>query len=797
MNYSNWMHILETEKFDYVNMVPSTKDLLLLPREVKLFFIREFESFTDNEFVAYLDTIDNANWGSGQGGKPTYTIDSNPGGIDHMVLSNGTQSGFYADLYGEDYDEKVEEMYKYLLDDTYTLVSSTPKMWWGIHKKDFSNYFNMTKEEFDGYIEGWHDGFKEIVDKRLETITEQSAEEGATSSLDDSDIKLSLYRSLKSIYDKWISRSDGEAKLFYNNVSNIKENPNENDEKTLMDHYEFNDRAMNYIGDEAIIDITHLMQMVENRTVNLWETSSNILSKNNFDFFALPTHVDFGRRGSQGDAELKAMFDPQPIIDKIVSSPKFVAVFNGGNSRSLDIGPKARSWCEGNKEVVHQYENDGIDFKKNDNGELFPPEFSTEPKNGEGPRVTAFLVKYGSENQSHFKNIQLDQAEFRETQESLMVVDQIAKGGDSANRTSKGQNLYDVYLTRSYTCEVEALGNMMIQPLQYFQLENVPMFHGGYLITEVEHQVKPHNVTTKFKGTRVPVVTVPFVKDAVTFMNLADSDIEGDTTSESLKDIKRKYGQSNTSDNNQNASGTPPPVTDTEAYVDSGTINELDLQYPIIQTVDNNGQTFDGVFITSATGARSVTSNKNASSNHKGVDMRAAVGTNLYAVGDAEIDHIRLRTGPNKGFGLHVVLALDVKPSNGKRYKVLYGHMSNINPEILDITTLSDDQISRLKSGGLSGNDLLKTKVKKGDFLGLSGGVQGQGNFGSTDFAGSSKSPHLHFEMREGDSIGTNFYSMSYKDPIHIIDPEGTKTRYKPPLVSPHGDTPSDDTPIT
>jgi hypothetical protein len=79
---------------------------------------------------------------------------------------------------------------------------------------------------------------------------------------------------------------------------------------------------------------------------------------------------------------------------------------------------------------------------------------------------TAFKVLYGIQNQNHFKNIQLDQSEFTETAESLNVIDKLAQNQGS-DRTTKGQNLNSAYLTRSYTCTIESMGNMMIQPMTY------------------------------------------------------------------------------------------------------------------------------------------------------------------------------------------------------------------------------------------------------------------------------------------------------------------------------------------
>jgi hypothetical protein len=54
----------------------------------------------------------------------------------------------------------------------------------------------------------------------------------------------------------------------------------------------------------------------------------------------------------------------------------------------------------------------------------------------------------------------------------------------------------------------------MIQPTMYFYLKNIPMFRGSYWITEVTHNIKGNNITTSFKGTRIPYASLPDPKDS-------------------------------------------------------------------------------------------------------------------------------------------------------------------------------------------------------------------------------------------------------------------------------------------
>jgi hypothetical protein len=115
----------------------------------------------------------------------------------------------------------------------------------------------------------------------------------------------------------------------------------------------------------------------------------------------------------------------------------------------------------------------------------------------------------------------LDQNEFTETDESLQVTDMIASKGTENNRTLAGQNIYNVYSVRSYKAEVEMLGNAMIQPMMHFQLNNIPMFHGGYLITRVKHNIKPNHMTT-FTGVRVRYPKTKLLDGAEFYMSMLD-----------------------------------------------------------------------------------------------------------------------------------------------------------------------------------------------------------------------------------------------------------------------------------
>jgi hypothetical protein len=318
----------------------------------------------------------------------------------------------------------------FVKDSGYRLVSSTPKVFSAIHPDDFGENFYISEEELDFYIEGFIQAVSDNVGDVIDNLVkEDSAKlDDIESGLDDLDIKLSLYRSFKSLYDKWISNSISPNGVtngyFYNNYGG-------DDDRMLYEHFKFVNRANQNIGDKAVIDFSYLSNLANTQngqgpTQSLYESLTGLLSENKFDFWPLPANISLTQDSLQscGDA----------------------CVNNNGS---------------------FYYTDDSFDITK---VEDWPAEYAAS---NEG--VVVFKVRYGQEAQNHFDSIELDQTEFKETQESLQIIDALTNpnSGSNPSKTGKGNNMYDVYLTRSYNCTVSGLGNMSIQPLMHFKLENV------------------------------------------------------------------------------------------------------------------------------------------------------------------------------------------------------------------------------------------------------------------------------------------------------------------------------------
>lgn len=332
---------------------------------------------------------------------------------------------------------------------------------------------------------------KSQLENRLSELNETT--KNITQSINDNDIKTQLYYSFKNIVDKWIVDVPTESPLYMGSA------------KPLIDRFAFVDRAMNDIGgldedrDGCIINVDGLREVSKDFDVNVFSMFSRILSDNNFEFFPLQNFMSF-----QGDGWRDAFKIHTIVNQSVTTASNFICMYVGGNSTILNTGNK-------------NYVDDGITDLENDKDLL---DFNSTvcndtPTNNNFAysNIKAFKVKFGQQNQSIFKDIELDSTEFSETNESLAILSKLASDESSASPVPKGQNLFSTYENRSYTAKVNMIGDAMIQPTQYFQLENVPMYNGAYLITSVEHSIVPNTMTTSFTGTRIAKYPKPIVTE--------------------------------------------------------------------------------------------------------------------------------------------------------------------------------------------------------------------------------------------------------------------------------------------
>ena len=438
--------------------------------------------------------------------------------------SSGPAHMFSLELKSNSEASSAANIIKGYIKETYVIANGVP----GIFRTDKTRQDNIlhnrnikvNKSEMDLYLTSFYERFDKLTQTYEKEKKEgnDEAQSRIFNSIDDDMIKLNLYRSVASIYNKWVA---GTNDALVNGCGGDIANNNLNKEAALhhrgsstphfIDSFRFLDRSFNNIGDDFYLNPLDVFnKIVGNYNQSFFDVANATLIKNNFNFIALPTFLNFN-----DPKQMKTMFTPFTYKDvaggDYAAGPSFVCVYVGQSSTNLDLGTNSN------------YPDDGITIESDCEGNYIggaPVDFTGERSEDGSLSIPLFLVKYGQQNQSFFKDIKLDQREFAETAESLEIIEDISLTGDKRKPNYNGQNLFNVYQTRSYSAEVEMMGNAMIQPMMYFQLDNIPMFRGAYLIMKVSHTINAHQMTTKFKGSRVKRTKTPLIDKSTLFMSL-------------------------------------------------------------------------------------------------------------------------------------------------------------------------------------------------------------------------------------------------------------------------------------
>jgi hypothetical protein len=400
---------------------------------------------------------------------------------------------------------------------------------------------------------------------RLKQITEGGPIKIVTG-YNNRDLKIELYNYFKSFNDKWIAGNSIGQRL-------------------LLEEFLFLDKANKDIGDKFYFNIQKLTSLGEskNDNANLYSVISMLLQGSGLDMRPLPAYVNFYGTNFSNKSKITPskklaanLFGTYLDVDYEEASPKIIIQLVGPSSKHLD-----------NQNKDYKFADDSFNISNVNNNPLIitlPQVFNTGDLN-KSNKVVAFEVSFGDQNQSIFKGVSLDQQSLKNTSESFVVLENLARSESGAGAYNVDTGLFDYYRQASYTCEVTCLGNVMIQPTMFFYLKNIPMFKGSYWITEVSHDIRNNNIITRFKGTRIPYASLPDPKDSFvsSYRSLFDrlmtnviAKIENETKNKTINEFT-------VSNNGQTYTIDPGPKVEGEDFdninVKKNDITEFGLPY--------------------------------------------------------------------------------------------------------------------------------------------------------------------------------------------------------------------------
>jgi len=357
---------------------------------------------------------------------------------------------------------------------------------------------NTFRELIDDYIVKNNTYINTLLDleltrlrKELPSVNVIQSDTKVRAKLEGEQTRYELYDLFKSMNDTWISGTDFKSKTLFEDI-------------LLMD------RASRDIGQQIYVDVFKLKELIDNANsnLNLLDIVQTVLVENNFVNFIVPAFANFynvrdvGKNltpRTEGSLEFaNTLFGTFLNVDYRETASKFVCLYGNVDSQYLAM----------NDNVDYRYRDDAFDLRRaTDNPLLENQENKTDWSTSN--KVVGFNVDIGPQNQQIFKQLDISQDPGKPTTESLEVLNQMANLDRNRGSYSQSVSLYNLYKNRSYKCSVDMMGNALIQPMMYFNLRNVPLFSGPYMITKIEHRISENGFDTTFEGQRQPFYSIP------------------------------------------------------------------------------------------------------------------------------------------------------------------------------------------------------------------------------------------------------------------------------------------------
>ena len=467
---------------------------------------------------------------------------------------NTKSNSKYGDIvkYGTNLQNYIINLYKTVVTPFYFRHMNDRNSEIELPKKDIIRFFKKIKEEMDNVPVS-----AQTYDAGPVEVNLEFAE----------DTKNAIYYTLKNLYDRWLSMLGYEDFRLYSveEENEYKLRKMTNGERVEKDRSEFCnfvyvDSFYNDIGRKFMINPEKLFQSIGLQfngevSYNVLEFIGKVCQDNKLLFRCLPVYSNV-----YSEDTFAEIFTPHSLYDGSTRTGRrvgntYMIMYTYEPSHFLDL--------EQDKSDGVNYGNDSFDIADSF-GDITQEACEIMQKTNKEKEtnysVCAFGVTAAKQNQSYFSKINVGMDNPRVTDYAIMNKFQLAnmgKKGGTENVIGVGQDLYSVYSNRSYDCSVEMLGCANIMPMMYFQLNNVPMFKGVYMITKVEHSISNNNMTTKFTGTRMPKRYIPMVTNVFSLESINEA-VNNLANADMTKKVKEGETEVNVSVNNEETT----PVTD-------------------------------------------------------------------------------------------------------------------------------------------------------------------------------------------------------------------------------------------
>jgi len=118
-------------------------------------------------------------------------------------------------------------------------------------------------------------------------------------------------------------------------------------------------------------------------------------------------------------------------------------------------------------------------------------------------QTDAILIEFGKTNNQIFKSINVGTDTTKPSVESILNLQRLADKENTNKNVAIDCSTLPIIEGRSYKATINMLGNSQVYPMQYFFINNMPLFGGLYQIMKVTHSISPNNMDTSLEGIRM------------------------------------------------------------------------------------------------------------------------------------------------------------------------------------------------------------------------------------------------------------------------------------------------------
>lgn len=386
-----------------------------------------------------------------------------------------------------------------------------------------SKHITYNKVLNDAYLKSFFNTLDELLTNVEKTKESQQSTSITSISNSKRDQLLPIYMYCKNLWDKWL--------IHPNTVNNSNNNPYT--VERFFDNFLFIDSFYRNIYNLLPVNCSKFMNLFEclmtsdtSDNKSLYSFIGDLAKDCKCLFVAVPDYINLGTVDNDGKMHRNGMQNMQDIfkciphnqMKNIQTDNKFIVIYthepSKNPSNSFGFTDDTIQICDSYGVITDQAKElfGGIKPPQTDDGTL--NEIKLDNMTASAYPIPSFAVAFSGQNNHLFKTIDVNMDNPIATEHSINILSYIAQmgSGNGQKVAYQGQDIYPIFSNYAYQSTITMMGNVQIQPLMYYQLMNVPMWKGAYMIFNVKHSITPGNMTTTFTGMKMSKNTVPFLE---------------------------------------------------------------------------------------------------------------------------------------------------------------------------------------------------------------------------------------------------------------------------------------------